>query len=283
MTTLHPHWQTTDEDERPVHITDVKNPRVQTRTAVRARRAPAAFAGIAAVAMIGIVLFQGINGLMGQLNSDDATEIRLTQNGTEPRTVTVIPGKKIMWTNQSTIPQILASNTLPTSDNKPFMSTVIQPGSSFTYTLPATAGAATHEYISQTSAIISGQIIVDAPTAQATSSPAFPQIPAATNSAAAISSAPAQSSAALPIVPAQIFGDNDVAITGAIPQNPHTVGNANALPPVRQPQQQQTRSSSAAVMQHKPVSHPQSGMGLWAIAIAGVAAVWVVSRSAVRS
>lgn len=291
MSSLHPHWHTTDEDERPVRINAAVPaavmPQIQQAPVIeRAKRTPAAFIGIALFAAIGFAAFQGVSGMVGQI-LDDGTPIRITQTGVVPLVLTIKPGDKITWINESTIPHILSSETLPTNDNKPFMSTAILPSSKYSYTVPSDALSGTNDYISETSEVIMGQIIIDpaAPLQAVTTSsagfavtssvyssqatvPAY--VPVAAVSSAAVSSA----GFAFSNIPAST--DDATFVGNTIPQNPYTVGTSNTPLPSRQ----QAKTINTQINEHRPMSQPETGMGAWMIGMLSFVAFWMVCRKA---
>ena len=91
MTSMHPHWQST-EDEQIVPVRSKTN----DRRAIRGSRAPAAAVGIAL--MIGVVSYTygGLGDLIGQLTepTPDIT-VNLTQDGPDPTPATIKPGQTI--------------------------------------------------------------------------------------------------------------------------------------------------------------------------------------------
>ena len=187
---MHPHWQSTDdEQEVPVRV---KAPAAERPAAVRVSRAPAAVVGIAL--MVGVVAysFGGLDAILGQLtNPTPDVTVHVRQGGVDPAVATIMPGQTVRWVNDDQIPHVLTSNTLPTSDGKPFATAIMfQAGEAF-YTAPATAAEGTYDYISQTSPDVAGQIVIsNSPAAAASSSSSV---------AATASSAPVPSSA--PAVP----------------------------------------------------------------------------------
>lgn len=281
MSNIHPHWQTTD-DEQPVPVRIIEPQNAQVAAVPAARRTPAAFIGVALFLLIGFVVFQGMNGIAGQVSGMEKIDIRLTPNGLQPAVVTVEPGQEIVWKNESTIPHILSSQTLKDEQGEEFETTAIFPQSEFLFVVPMGTSMGTYDYISETSASVIGQIIVDASNtgmqaavhSSVTSSVSAhipPAVHSSNSSAQPIPAAPAQASS-FAFVPNQM----EDLLAGSIPQNPNTIANGNALP-VRQ---QSGRATSASTPSHKPISHAQTGMGLWMTFIAGMGAFVVIIKKA---
>lgn len=280
MSNIHPHWQTT-EDEQPVPVR-IAEPKISNKEVLAAHRTPAAFIGIALFLAIGFFLFQGINGITGQVSNTSSIDIRLTPNGVEPPVVTVKPGQEIVWKNESTIPHILSSQNLKDANGKEFETTAIFPQSDFSFFVPMNTPNGTYDYISETSAAVIGQIIVNSTgTASASTAassvasvPAYvppPVVSSSSSSMQAIPAAPVQTSSSA-FVPDQ----TEDFLAGSIPQNPNTIANSNSVPVRQQP----GHTTSTPVTTHKPVSQPQTGMGLWMTLIAGFGAFVIVAKRA---
>lgn len=273
MTNLHPHWQTTDEDELtvPVRIASASNeeqlsPKISVPAA---SRMPGAVIGVLLFLGIGFAMFQGVYSFMGQVTSD-RIEIVITETGVEPPVATARPGQTIVWKNESTIPHILASETLPTDDGKPFETAAIFQDMEEEYVVPLGAQNETHDYFSRTSAAITGQIIIDSAAAQEPSSEASSQTSSEEPIALPIQSSSVASSSAVPE-----YTPSSEAYTGGVPRNPYTVGTT--------PQYGTTSSQATTqVRQHRPTSQPQTGMAEWTILIMGLIALAVVRHMALQ-
>lgn len=284
MNNLHPHWQTTDEDEQPVRITDksvrtrvqpVKS--TQRQRVPRAKRGPAAFIGIALFLGAGFALFQGANGLLGQISPTDVTIIRITENGIDPAVVTVQPGKMIRWNNESSIPHIFESDTLPTSDGQPFMTTAIFPNGFYEYVIPENSPSATHNYESKTSIGVKGQIIIDSGDAIGSDNtpPSEQYIPPA----APIPDTPDYTDPA-PVTTTPDY-TNDPPV-GGIPQNPNSISDGNTyIPPRPQPGSGTPMANTQGnINQHLPSTNTSTGMEVWVtLAIAGFSLAYVARKS----
>lgn len=293
MTTLHPHWQETDDaDERriPVRVTVSTEKRSEPRTEkavnnvrppVRATRRPAAFAGIALFLIMGAATFQvfGLGSIRGQVDTL-AVNVHIRSTGADPVTITVQPGSTITWTNDDTIPHILSSETLPTVDGKPFVSSAIFPGSSTYILIPPTATPGAYPYISKTSDTVSGQIIIRA----AGAAPAVTPTPTP-SSDALVTPTPTVEQPTAPFVPAptpdttfQPEATPLPAQTTGIAINPHTIGSGEVPLPDRQ-----TPGGVPAVTQHKPIATTESGPGVWVTVLFTIGTLLVVTRRAFRS
>jgi plastocyanin len=265
MSDIHPHWDTTDADEQPVpvRITETKKPAEEHVQASAPNRFPAAIFGMIAIAAGGFVVFGGMDVLQGQI-ADDAIEIHINGDVLNPAEVTVQPGKKLRWINDSNIPHILASDTLKDADGKAFETTAIFPGSTTTYDLPTTTQPGRYEYVSRTSPAINGVIVVSGTTQNQPAS----SLAQSSSRASVMPVAPTVPSSAAAVTP-----------VGGIPTNPYAIANTAYT---------QTSSSNglpvaAAVTTHKPTSQPSTGMGLWLAGLAGVAALIIVlKRSSIK-
>lgn len=277
MTPMHPHWQSTeDEQQVPVRVKDAGQPAV---AAPRATRASAAVVGILLMAGVVVYTFGGIEAMLGQLtNPTPDVTIRLTQDGAVPPVATVRAGQVIRWLNEDQIPHVLSSETLPTEDGSPFVSTAIFSNTDYFYTVPLTAENATHAYISETSPDLAGEIVIgDGAVPAATgstatsSSSSAPVLSAPTSSAAEL---PIPSSSAVPLpLPTQSSSSSSVAAqplpANVIAVNPYTVGKKPG-------------SSAKPVTQHKPTKNAESGPAVWIAFAVSAAAIVIVTRRAFR-
>lgn len=271
MSTMHPHWQAEDESqERPVRITTKSK-----NAPVRASRRPAALTGIALFALIGFSLIQGFSSLRGQL-SNSPNLIHIKQESVDPTTITVQPGDTVTWVNESTIPHILTSDSLPTANNKHFETSPLFQGNSTRLLIPLNASPGTYTYISKTSKNISGQIVIS--TGPATSPAVTPTPnpnPSPINPSAippAMIPAPVTNSPSVPNP-----NPNQNPTSPAIPQNAHTVGNGeNPLPP------RQTGGQAADIVSHMPSEQTETGPAIWITITASVGGLLLVTRKYFR-
>lgn len=291
MGSLHPHWQATDAGKENIRIIP-KQPHMPMK---RASRRPAAFTGIALIAIAGFAVFQSMNHLSdvkGQLAAPVTITIRA--NGVDPKTVTVDPGATITWRNEDTIPHILSSETFPTSDGQPFATSAIFPGSNTHILVPTNAAGATHAYISQTSQTVIGEIIIRGSgnaAATATTSSSVAQL--AISSSVSSSSAPAgaavliqssqptavtQISSAASVASATQSSRASVAATAGIAVNPHTIGTVSAS--VGQPDTSDTPAINS--LSSYPMNTTESGPTLWIVITASVAAILFATRKMFR-
>lgn len=264
MTNLHPHWQST-EDEQVVPV----RARAADATSAKVSRLPAAIVGIAI--MIGGVTysFGGVSELLGQLmNPTPDITMRLTQDGPDPDPATVRPGNVIRFVNEDQIPHVLSSETLPTPDGKKFVTPIIFAGSDYFYTLPLNAAEGAYPFISETNPEFSGEIVVSLATATASS----------TSSAVAstmVSSVPQSptSSSSVPTLPLPTSSSSTTPSTlpaGVIAVNPHVVGAKSST------------SRKPGVTQHKPTANAESGAETWIILACAAVAMAFVAKSAFR-
>lgn len=268
MTNLHPHWQTTDSDEEsvPVRIAsiDAQEASSPAPSVPAASRMPGAVIGVLLFLGIGFAMFQGVYSFMGQVTTE-RLEIIITEAGLEPSVATASPGQTIVWINESSIPHILTSETLPTDNEKTFETAAIFPGAEGEYEVPLNSQNGTHDYLSRTSGVIAGQIIIDTNEQESSS--------ATSVESSSIASIQSSSTMSEPEIPEYTYSSQ--AYTGDIPRNPYTVGTTS--------QYGTTNSQPAAqVNQHRPTSQPETGTAEWTIVLMGLIAIAVVRRLAMR-
>lgn len=246
MTTIHPHWETTDVP--------------------RARRSAPALMGIAAILIIGFLVFEGKEALRGQSAvTADAHEVLLTDDAVDPAEITVMAGETIAWRNAGNIPHVLVSETLMDENGAAFESTAIFPGTTYEFTIPAQTQPGEYEYMSQTSLTVAGSIIVEG------------------GMAAAYPMEPATEELQEPATQEQTMGMQESAAVqpasetqlpaGSIPQNPHTIAN-DATPATRMQADSQVLHSGAPAT-------AETGPALWVtIALVLIALIAVIRMAA---
>lgn len=271
MTTMHPHWQATEDDGSVVVPVDsmsaapvreaVIEPRVTVRTA---SRKPAAVLGILLVLGIGYVAMGGEFSLPGQVASN-AASIVLTKDGPNPESLNVTPGMTVEWKNEDTIPHVLSFDGL-SSGGKPLETSPIFPGSTSKMLIPATAKAGTYGYISKTSDI-SGEIVIATASKSSSSAPKQAAVSAELPSSAssAMEFPPSSSAPALPA-------------SALVPVNMHTVGNPNQKPV----EPMHAGAPLVPVTQHKPLTNTASGPANWVLIGLTTLVVLVATRRAFR-
>lgn len=232
---------------------------------VRASRKPAALTGIILFALIGFSLIQGISSLQGQLLSSPNL-IHIKQESIDPPSITVQPGDTVTWVNESTIPHVLTSDTLPTSDGKHFESSALFQGGSTRLLIPLNASPGTYTYISKTSKDIAGQIVINAAPAPVPASNPVDAPPTLPDSTPGPVPTPAPTSVPAPMP------------TTVLPQNAHTVGSGEApLPP------RQTGGQTADIVSHMPSSQSQTGPATWVTIAAALLGLLYVTRKQLKS
>ena len=293
MTSIHPHWQETDDDpERRVRIRSnqpqAKAP--QTFAVPRASRRPAAFVGILLFVIAGFAALQGyslFSNLNGQV-SPSSTTVHITATGTNPPSITVQPGTTITWTNDDTIPHILSSDTFPTDDGKPFTTSAIFPGNSTHVLVPVNAKSGTYTYISKTSQAVNGTIVIDTATAAAASSAPAPVPPAQPTTVTQPPVLPQQptfpssqqttttSTAPNPLAAQAVQPPPDTS-TGILPSNPHTVANADtSVTP------QQYTTTAPVITTHHPIKAAQTGPEVWVVFFLSIVGLLFITRKSLR-
>lgn len=257
MSQIHPHWQSTDEDERPVRIHSAE-PATQTVS-----RRPAAIFGIALSLLIGTAVFTGLRGMYAQITTEKKT-VRITAEGLAPTVITVEPGETILWINEDSIPHLLASETLMESNGEPFAPPAIFPGNEYEFIVPVTAAGGTHSYISQTSSDISGQIVITG----ASIGPATTTQPTTPTQATPTNIIIPEETIAQP-TPVVRDSDAQILNPASIPVNPYTVGS-NPLP--------SGNNRAASVTQHRPATQPNSGSALWVTIFGAILGMTFLTR-----
>lgn len=284
MTTLHPHWQATDDsDDRHVPIrivTEGKMSPPQMHLPVKqASRRPAAFVGIFLCVIAGVAAFQGfvLSDIQGQVQTPPV-DVHIRPIGADPVTITVQPGVTIRWTNDDTIPHVLSSDTLPTANGQPFMTSAIFPGSTIEYVVPATITPGSYAYISKTAETVSGLIIVQAsgnvPSGQ-TQNPF--SLPGDTNNGQSSSIPVVQTQpSSVPAIPTPI--PVAATVSDILPVNAHTVGNGEQTLPPRQ-----GTTPTTEVTTHVPKAAPSTGPEVWVTVLLTIVALLFVTRRAFRA
>jgi len=271
MTTMHPHWQATEDDDSVVvpvdsmSATPAREAVIQPRPVVRtASRKPAAIVGILIVLGTGYVAMGGGFSLPGQVASNSIS-IVLTKDGPTPESLNVTPGMTVEWKNDDTIPHVLSFDSL-SSGGKPLETSPIFPGSTSKMLIPATAKAGTYDYISKTSDI-SGTIVIAAAAASKSSS---------SKQAVAAEIAPPASSAAEQVAPPSSVPA--LPASTLVPVNMHTVGSPNQKPV----EPMHAGAPLVPVTQHKPLTNTASGPANWVLIGLTTLVVLVATRRAFR-
>lgn len=275
MTTIHPQWQTTDDDDQPVSVSAAEESIPQH--VPRARRSPAAIVGILIFFGLGFTLFQGAGSFGGQLTDADVT-ISLTENAVDPSVVTVQPGQTILWQNNGGIPHILTSETLRDDEGKTLETSAIFPGTDEQFTIPLNTVDGTYDYISQTSAAIQGQIIVERSTVQANSTISRASSNSVGSQQTVIPSVTSVSSSSSSVQVIPTPATEETIPLGSIPRNPYTVGSTTTSPTVPA----YVQAASVTFTQHTPVEQPKSGVSAWLLLLIGMGTFGFVSWRALR-
>ncbi len=281
MESMHPHWQTTDDSDHkeesvPVRIIEKKSTNMSVPAA---KRSPAALFGIAVIAIAGFFSFGGMDLFPAQVGST-AINITITDSGLQPFEVLVKGGRRINWHNSSGIPHILSSSTLKDANGKAMETIAIFPGSDVSFDIPIDTPDGTYTYVSKTSPTISGRIIVQKDRVTTESSSSVSYTPFTKPVSSSSSSVPSDKRPVYtPNFVSSSSSSSGVAATvdeDGVPQNPYTVGNnvSSAAAVTKNP------SSVAPVTEHRPTKQPESGTGLWIVALTGIMALFLVMKKA---
>lgn len=280
MTERHaPQWQTTDDDERPVHVTAAKMPSAKQQIALpqKASRMPAAAFGIIVFIALGFVFQQGLSNLTGQASGQEEFVIRITELGVVPTEITLSPGEPILFKNESSIPHIISAQTLIMENGKAMETTAIFPQSEETVQIPASIRPGIYPFISTTSTAISGSIIIVAPLA--TSSSVMSTTSSSGWTPSSIQTTSQYSDTTGSVVDATSFDTVNAAV---IPQNPYTVGSGDIpLPSRNQPITTAPGTNvQANVTLHTPSSTAETGSALWVTGLMFAASLLFVWKRA---
>lgn len=280
MSSLHPHWDTTDDTEQSVPVRIVEKNQIETATPV-AKRSPAAFFGIAMIALTAFFSLGGLDLIPAQVGVT-AIKVTITDTGISPVEILVKPGLRINFVNASGIPHILSSRNLKGANGSPMETTAIFPGSDVSFDIPVDTPDGTYTYVSNTSMDINGRIIVQKDRLPASASSesvtGYTNPPKSSKSSVQNSHRPVYTPDYIP----SSSSSSSAAVTNlgadVIPQNPYTVGET-----VSSEQMTKETSSVAPIMEHRPTKQPESGMGLWIASLSGICALVIVMRKASTS
>jgi len=276
MSTLHPHWHSTDEEDRvPVHSAQEKEG-VQKPVGVRSvSRKPAAVVGIALVTVVGLAFFGGLRSLTGQLSANTVT-VHITENGMQPATVTVAQGQSVEWTNDQTVPHMIESQDLCNAEGECLFTPTVFPGDHVVFDITQDIAPGIYTFGSVIAPDLIGQIIVTVgeqvvspPPAEAPPPPAEEETTlddiAQNLSASATDTLPpsTQLERGTPpqnTPPQQLAATSDLSANVLAPQNiptnTNTVGSQQFTAPA-------ATHTGAPPSGHKPFRQPETGVGTW--------------------
>jgi|GEM_PF-3274473 len=287
MTDVDPQWHVTGEQQPPVPASPVQSEKQPSGTV---SRLPGAIAGILMAVGIGFTAFHGSQDLKGEVvPSDSPVEIRITDEGLIPPTITATVGQTIAWMNETEVPHIFQSDDLLVQDGTKLYTSAINPGTRVTFVLGASVPG-TYTYASLVDPSVQGtvQIAAALPPTQPSSA-----LSSAKASAGSIASS-TRSASASSIVP--------VSQDALIPYNPYSVNsrkvhpydeNGNPRPVTSATSSRRavattkpatgttssSRSSKAAVLHAGAPSMPETGPELWIVLAGSIGALtWFTRR-----
>jgi len=293
MSPMHPEWHETEQDELtvPVHCAN-EEPKDASVLAsgIPVSRKPAAVLGILIVSSLVITYYQGSSRITGQV-SDSPPLISITEDGTEPASVTAQQGQTITWTNEQTIPHILESTDLCNADGACLYTPTIFPGEQVDFKITSDIPAGTYTYSSVTSENINGEIVVieddevpppenptentEDPTESLPPPPPLETFePPSDNGSENLSSrTPDTSPPPPPLLPTPPLPKQN------IPTNPNTVTNrslgANLTDAPLHSSAPPTINTT-----HKPFRQPETGASSWIVfAISIIGLTWITRRA----
>lgn len=286
MSTIHPHWLATPDEDRsaatplpePVRIAE----RVPPPPRPQRRMRSAAIVGVFLACGIGYAFFEGLGGLVGQLSGDGGASagqevsIVIGVNGIVPRKAAVRPGQTIVWRNDQELPHILQSPTLKDARGEALYTRAIFPGSEERFTVSPSQPAGSNTYSSITAQDVAGEIVVGGAAAAALQ-PVPPASPPALGSTDGIPLLPGgddfgQPAPAVTIPPSSPADSYDTAPAASqdalLPHNPYTADRLGSW------------GTDAAPASPRPSGQPSTGPELWfALAIALPFSVWALRRA----
>lgn len=294
MTDLHPHWQSTGDDEVRPLPRPTPTPRRSSHIALKpAARMPGALMGIALFTVAGFTLMGGWQSvhvedlfstwtlLTAQVSETEmsspqdeprqALEIHIEEDGGfVPESLTVKPGETITWVNDQTIPHILTSQTLRNDGGNYLNTPAIFPGRSESFTVGESEPDKMHIIASTTDQTVRGTIIVSANAQGTTTSQTATgfgggledvnlPLGQGTSGQSSSRSSVASSRAPTAVVPAQ-------DLQPSIESYGSPVYAANDYPPLTP----------------APPMQPHTGPGLWLVAAMSTAVLWKGTRKYFR-
>lgn len=281
MNTVDPHWQVEHEEiqEIPIHVRgNPSSPPVPL--ASPATRRPAAIVGVLMVLLMGFFFVHGVQTLRGQTNDESPLEVRITEEGFNPKSIEVKPGQDIRWINDDpTVPHILTSDTLLTIDG-PLYTDHILPGDTFTTTIASDAKPGTFVYVSLTEDFAGEVVIADTakktPSTEIGKTASMPKTPQSQKSSQARLSRDGDLQGDPSSLTAQAVPQ------GPIPRNPYTVGS-----PLPSHSGKTTSPASAQIFGSsntpKPFRQPETGPGLWIVSFMSIGSLLWITRHYFRS
>ncbi|MSR86664.1 hypothetical protein EXS70_00620 [Candidatus Peribacteria bacterium] len=318
MTDLHPHWQSTADDDVPVHSAASPSAVSPVRVSVKsASRLPGAIVGIAVFAVVGFTLAGGWNAMnlasltswlsiTAQVSGGSSSpapaaptaplppvEIHITPtSGFNPEKATVHPGQRIVWVNDQSIPHIITSQTLRDGSGKFLNTPAIFPGGRESFVVGKAETDKEHRITSATDQDLQGTVIVStAREVSSSSSKAFGGgtdgvvLPSGQGSSKKSSSkSPSKS-----VKSSKSSSKSSGAAAGS------TTSGAGAAPVYPSSQNGQPTSldsygsplsgnvpgyaqNAYPPVTPEPMEQPHTGPGLWAVCAMSIAVLWGLTR-----
>ncbi|MBU2213623.1 hypothetical protein KKC44_06400 [Patescibacteria group bacterium] len=292
MIAMHPEWHETEQDECnvPVRCANEKPKGASVlASGIPVSRKPAAILGILIVSSLAITYYQGSSRITGQVSSSPQL-ISITEDGTEPASVTVQQGQTITWINEHTIPHILESADLCNASGECLYTPTIFPGELVDFRITSDIPTGTYTYSSVTAENINGEIVViegdevlpPEDPIENSDDPTEPMPPPPPETIEPPSDSDTDNSESITPVSFTPPPPNSLPIplpTQNIPTNPNTVTNrslganltdaplhSGAPPPIN--------------TTHKPFRQPETGASSWIVfAISIIGLTWITRRA----
>lgn len=291
MRDIHPAWQHEDDEPVPVTVHEHATPKERTPKATQQiSRRPAALVGMALVIGIGFTFFKGVEGLTGQLASNDAT-VHITENGFDPSYIEVEHGQTITFVNDSNVPHIVESKTLCSDTGYCLLTSTLFNGDNDNFTITPDMQAGTYDYASVIASDMTGQIAIvtdavddfvevsDIVANDFFSDPVHTTTPPPTPTGfdpADFAPAPQQAEARLPTNPYTVNSDRMHPFDSSGDPIPEAFGDA----PSTTADIQRQRAATAIASGRGPISQPQTGFPVWLALGGSILGLTISTRSA---
>lgn len=158
MADIHPHWQNTDGTSNDVPETHREQSPVQSTTL--SRRPAALFGVFCVLSLFATFVHTSSPEFTADVAGTGTVSIRITETGVEPVTVEVTQGQTITWTNETTTPQIILSDTLCDADGICLFTEPFYEGETQSFYVAGSVGTGNHDFSSATMGSIFGSVTV---------------------------------------------------------------------------------------------------------------------------
>ncbi|MCF7844514.1 MAG: hypothetical protein K9M03_01650 [Kiritimatiellales bacterium] len=291
MSSLHPDWHETNQEEQVVPVHGAKDDR-NLPEGIPVSRKPAAILGMLIVSSLAFTYYHSSSSIKGQV-TDSAPIIHIKEDGIDPQSITVQQGQTVTWINEQAIPHIIESTDLCNADGACLYTPTVFPGEQVDFEISVEIAAGTYSYSSVTSEDVTGEIIVTA--TRSTPEPQDAQDPSPgdlTDILPPPPVAPTPPDSNEPPennIPSNQLSDiPETATTPPSPPNPQNT-NIPTNPNVGKYNTPDTNIAGTTNHNgapptinsvHKPLQQPQTGASSWIVFILSIAGLtWVTRRA----